>query len=68
MSGSEKGVILAIDQGTTGSKALLLDSDLAVLAEASREFPQHFPEPGQVEHDLDDFWRAPPGCNVFPEE
>ena len=58
MSESEKDVILAIDQGTTGSKALLLDSDLAVLAEASREFPQHFPEPGQVEHDLDEIFQS----------
>ncbi|MBL05590.1 MAG: glycerol kinase, partial [Planctomycetes bacterium] len=58
MSGNGKEVILAIDQGTTGSKALLLDSDLSVLAEASREFPQHFPEPGQVEHDLDEIFQS----------
>jgi len=58
MNKIEKGVILAIDQGTTGSKALLLDSNLVVLAEASREFPQHFPEPGQVEHDLDEIYQS----------
>ena len=58
MGNNGKNVILAIDQGTTGSKALLLDSELAVLAEASREFPQHFPEPGQVEHDLDEIYQS----------
>jgi len=47
-------VLLAIDQGTTGTKALLLDSRLRVLAEESREFPQSFPRPGWVEHDLDE--------------
>lgn len=45
-----RGAILAIDQGTTGTKALLLGTDLRVLAEASREFRQHFPRPGWVEH------------------
>ena len=58
MSRSEKEVILAIDQGTTGTKALLLDGSLQVLAEASREFPQHFPSPGEVEHDLDEIFQS----------
>ena len=58
MGNSGKNVILAIDQGTTGSKALLLDSELSVLAEASSEFPQHFPEPGQVEHELDEIFQS----------
>lgn len=47
-------VLLAIDQGTTGTKAVLLDESLRVLSEASREFRQHFPRPGWVEHDLDE--------------
>ncbi len=50
------GVILAIDQGTTGTKAVLIDAKLRVLAEHSREFPQHFPRPGWVEHDLDEIY------------
>ena len=52
------GVILAIDQGTTGTKALLLDAKLNLLAESAREFPQRFPSPGRVEHDLDDIWNS----------
>src|SRR4029434_7511433 len=46
-------ILLAIDQGTTGTKAFLLRDDLRVLGEATREFPQHFPKPGWVEHDLE---------------
>ena len=50
--------ILAIDQGTTGSTALLMNHDLEVVAEASQDFPQHFPKPGWVEHDLEDIWAS----------
>jgi glycerol kinase len=49
-------LILAIDQGTTGSTCLVVDSELAVLGRAGREFTQHFPEPGQVEHDPQELW------------
>lgn len=49
-------MILAIDQGTTGTTALLMDQDLHLVAEASVDFPQHFPKPGWVEHDLADIW------------
>jgi glycerol kinase len=48
--------ILAIDQGTTGTSALLMDSNLNRVAEASVDFEQHFPKPGWVEHDLNDIW------------
>ncbi len=51
-------LILAIDQGTTGSTALILDSELNLLARANREFPQHFPRPGWVEHDPEEIWRS----------
>jgi glycerol kinase len=51
-------VVLAIDQGTTGTKALLLDSELRVLSEASHEFPQHFPSPGWVEHEVEDIYAS----------
>jgi glycerol kinase len=50
--------ILAIDQGTTGSRAMLFDASLQIKASASQEFPQHFPLPGQVEHDLGDIWNS----------
>jgi glycerol kinase len=43
--------LIAVDAGTTGVTALLLDSDLRPLARAYREFPQAFPAPGRVEHD-----------------
>jgi glycerol kinase len=50
--------ILALDQGTTGSTALVIADDGAVLARAYREFPQYFPQPGWVEHDADEIWEA----------
>ncbi|MCC6643958.1 MAG: glycerol kinase GlpK [Polyangiaceae bacterium] len=50
--------LLAIDQGTTGSTALLLSEDGRTLGRANREFSQHFPSPGWVEHDLDDIWKS----------
>ena len=50
--------VLAIDQGTTGTTALLIDRKLGVKARVNREFPQHFPRPGWVEHDLEDIWRS----------
>ncbi len=43
--------VLALDQGTTGSAALVFDPDGRVLATADREIAQHYPEPGWVEHD-----------------
>ena len=52
------GFLLSIDQGTTGSTALLLSPDGRVLGRANREFPQHFPQPGWVEHDLDEIWAS----------
>lgn len=50
--------ILAIDEGTTGAKALLMDTSLKVISEKTISFEQHFPQPGWVEHDLDQIWRA----------
>jgi glycerol kinase len=50
--------VLAIDQGTTGSRALILDQRLSVKGKANLEFRQIFPRPGWVEHDLDDIWTA----------
>ncbi len=52
---------LAIDQGTTSSRAILFDRDLAVVAVAQEEFPQHFPRSGWVEHDPADIWSTVAG-------
>ena len=48
--------ILAIDQGTTSSRAIVFDAALRVKASAQQEFPQHFPASGWVEHDPEDIW------------
>jgi glycerol kinase len=50
--------ILAIDQGTTSTRALVLDAQLTVVGTAQQEFPQHFPHAGWVEHDPEDIWRT----------
>ncbi|MFI5306908.1 MAG: glycerol kinase GlpK [Polyangiales bacterium] len=50
--------LLAIDQGTTGSTALVLSDRAEVLGRHTSEFPQHFPEPGLVEHDLHEIWAS----------
>ena len=49
--------VLAIDQGTTGSTALVVDQDGRVLGRGYRELTQHFPHPGEVEHDAEDILR-----------
>jgi glycerol kinase len=51
-----KSYILAIDQGTTGTTALVMAQDGRVLARVNREFPQHFPSPGWVEHDPEELF------------
>ena len=48
--------ILALDQGTTGSTALVVDPDGRVLARGYAELPQYFPQPGWVEHDPEEIW------------
>ena len=48
--------VLAIDQGTTSSRALLFDADCRVAGSAQREFTQHFPHSGWVEHDAEEIW------------
>jgi len=50
--------ILAIDQGTTGSTALVMDKQGRTLGRANREFPQHFPKPGWVEHEPEEIWQS----------
>ena len=53
-----KDVIIAIDQGTTGSTALLLDQHVQVVSNANVEFPNHYPKPGWVEHDVSEIWTS----------
>ena len=53
-----RNYILALDQGTTGSRAFLFDSKGAAVASAYKEFPQYFPKPGWVEHDADEIWAS----------
>ena len=50
--------VLALDQGTTSSRALVFDRRGHVVAKAQQEFPQHFPSPGSVEHDPADLWET----------
>jgi glycerol kinase len=50
--------VLAIDQGTTSSRAILFDQNLQPVAVDQREFPQHFPDSGWVEHDPEDIWSS----------
>ena len=50
--------ILALDQGTTSSRAILFDHGGNAVASAQKEFPQHFPQPGWVEHDPRDIWNS----------
>jgi glycerol kinase len=51
-------VILAIDQGTTGTTCLVFDGDGEVVGRAYSEFEQHFPRPGWVEHDAEEIWEV----------
>jgi glycerol kinase len=51
-------VVLALDQGTTGSTALLVGDDGAVRGRGYREIQQYFPQPGWVEHDPEEIWQA----------
>ena len=48
--------ILALDQGTTSSRALVVADDGTVVASAQREITQHYPQPGWVEHDAEEIW------------
>ncbi|PLY03104.1 MAG: glycerol kinase [Desulfuromonas sp.] len=50
--------LLAIDQRTTGSTALIIDHNLAITGKETVDFPQHFPQPGWVEHDPEEIWSS----------
>ncbi len=52
------GNILAIDQGTTSSRAIVFDINQNIIGVAQQEFAQYFPKSGWVEHDPDDIWQS----------
>ncbi|MDP9097075.1 MAG: glycerol kinase [Pseudomonadota bacterium] len=52
------GHVLVIDQGTTSTRCMVFGPDMAVVSRAQSEFPQHYPQPGWVEHDPEDLWRT----------
>ncbi len=58
MKGFKMNCVLAIDQGTTGSRAVLYDKNGKKIASAYREFPQYFPHPGWVEHKALEIWES----------
>ncbi|HEY2631568.1 MAG TPA: glycerol kinase GlpK [Solirubrobacteraceae bacterium] len=51
-------MLLSIDQGTTGTTCIVFDERAEPVGRAYREFPQHFPAPGWVEHDANDIWEV----------
>src|SRR5436190_12506962 len=57
-SGQRMSAVIAIDAGTTGVRAFAVGADGRPIAWSYREFPQHFPKPGWVEHDAGDIWRV----------
>lgn len=54
----EQKYILALDQGTSSSRAIVFEHEGRICATAQKEFPQHFPKPGWVEHDPKDIWSS----------
>jgi glycerol kinase len=56
MAVDSHNMILAIDQGTTGTTCLVFDLEGELIGRAHQEFEQHFPRPGWVEHDLEEIW------------
>ena len=57
-SSPASGIVLAIDQGTTSSRAILFGPDQSIIAVAQQEFTQHFPKSGWVEHDCEEIWNT----------
>jgi glycerol kinase len=55
---TKPGIVLAIDQGTTGTTVVVLDADMSVLGRSNHEFAQIYPKPGWVEHDPEDIWES----------
>ena len=55
---TQQGGVLAIDAGTTGVTALVVERDGTIAARGYQEFAQHFPKPGWVEHSPEEIWQA----------
>lgn len=55
---TKKKYVMAIDEGTTSTRALIFDHQGKIVASAQQEFPQYFPTPGWVEHDAREIWHA----------
>jgi glycerol kinase len=55
---AERGVILSLDEGTTGATVVVVGLDGEVCGKGYREITQHYPQPGWVEHDADEIWLA----------
>ena len=53
-----KRYVIALDQGTTSSRCIIFDRDQRILGVAQREFTQHYPKPGWVEHDPMEIWSS----------
>ena len=53
---SREAPVLAIDQGTTSTRAIVFAADTSILGQAQQEFPQYFPHAGWVEHDAEEIW------------
>lgn len=60
-AGAEKRFLLALDQGTTSSRAVLFDLEGNIAGMAQKDFGQHFPQPGWVEHDPSEIWGTQSG-------
>ncbi len=60
--GQDMRHVIAIDQGTTGTTVLVLDEELRLRGRGYREFRQHYPEPGWVEHDPEEIWGSVTGA------
>jgi glycerol kinase len=58
MAAADAPLLLALDQGTTSTRAILFGPDLAPRASAQEELPQRYPAPGLVEHDPEEIWRG----------
>jgi len=61
---SEKKYILALDQGTTSSRAIVFDHNGQICSVAQKEFTQYFPKPGWVEHDANEIWSSEASVNA----
>ncbi len=53
---TQQRYVVALDQGTTSSRAIIFDHDARIVAASQREFTQHYPQPGWVEHDPMEIW------------